>query len=245
MLLYLSSEYHPLIQFLETNQGYLAIIALAAVCGIALGWGLAAMAMSVRNARMRRRDSEQEARLLAVRTVIALDDFVGACYAAANDSPEFNPSDPGDFMFHMDDPELVLPADIDWMVLNPELVDDILWMPYRIRNVMDGLESLNIDPPGLEKYFEHRQEDFSRLGLRALDLIEKFCVAYDLIPPDRPAYYEPRAALAQKVDEMVDLRNRRRAARSRPTSEPSNITSLFNAGKRQRPQRATELDPNA
>lgn len=234
-----------MIQFLESNQGFLALVALVAICGILLGLGIAFLAMSARSGRHRRRDSEQEARLLAVRTVIALDDFVGACYAAANDAPEFNPADPGDFMFHMDDPELNLPADIDWTLIRPDLVDDILWMPYRIRNVMDGLESLTLDPPGLDKFFEHRQEDFSRLGLRALDLIEKFCLAYDLTPPDRPAYYEPRLALARKVDEMVDLRDRRRAARTRPTSEPSNITSLFNAGRRQRPQRATELDPNA
>lgn len=234
-----------MIQFLETNQGLLAIIALVAVCCVVLGWGLATIAISVRTARLGRRASEYEARLLAVRTVIALDDFVGACYAAANDSPEFNPSDPGDFIFRMDDPELVLPADIDWTVLSPELADDILWMPYRVRNVMDGLESLNIDQPGLDKFFEHRQEDFSRLGLRALNLIDKFCLAYDLTPPARPAYYEPRAALAQKVEDMVDLRNRRRAARSRPASEPTNVTALFNAGKRKRPQRSTELDPNA
>lgn len=234
-----------MIQFLETNQGLLAIIAVVAVCCVALGWGLAAIAMSVRAARFGKRALGHEARLLAVRTVIALDDFVGACYAAANDSPEFNPSDPGDFIFHMDDPELVLPADIDWTLLNPELADDILWMPYRIRNVMDGLESLNVDQPGMEKFFEHRQEDFSRLGLRALDLIDKFCLAYDLTPPARPAYYEPRAALAQKVDEMVDLRNSRKAARTRPASEPSNVTALFNASKRKRPQRTTELDPNA
>ena len=229
-------------QFFQTIPGIVVIAAMMGAAIAVIGWSVFARAQVAAEARLQGRAAEQAAHHLAVQTVIALDDFVGACHAAAYDRPDFNPADPGDFMFHMGDPALVLPKEADWSLLTPELVDEMLWMPYRIRNVMDGLESLELEPPGLDRFFEHRQEDFAKLGLRALDLIDKIVDAYDLTPPERPTYYDPRQGLQTKADEIAALRGRRHWTQMDKSGETSNVTALFNATTRQPPRREPDGD---
>ena len=54
-------------------------------------------------------------------TALALDDFVGAAYAAVHDTPEFNPANEGEFVFHTPEPVLVLPQAQDLSLLGEEL----------------------------------------------------------------------------------------------------------------------------
>lgn len=223
----------------------LIIGAILGAAGVSLGLLLSTLATRSKTERPARDNQDWAARHLAMRTVLALDDFVGGCYAAVHDNPEFNPADPGDFIFHADDPVLVLPPDADWTILKPELIDDILWMPNRARTVLDALESLDISPPDFDDYFQHRQEDFSRLGLRAMDLIEQLCAAYGLVLPDRPAYYHPRAGFEAKVAQMTALWGRRRQAQRNLPAEPSNITPLFGPVREQPAARLPESDPKA
>jgi hypothetical protein len=232
-----------LTQFFESTQGMMMVGAIAGAFGVVIGLLLAFMPIWAKTIRAERRKQDRDARYLAMRTVLALDDFVGGCYSAAHDNPEFNPVDPGDFIFHTDDPVLVLPKDADWTILKPELIDDILWMPNRARNVMDALESLDVSPPDFDNYFEHRQEGFARLGLRALDLIDKLCAVYGLMPPERPAYYHPREGLQAKVAQMTALWGRRRQAQRNLPAEPSNITPLFGSGREETTVRLPEIDP--
>ncbi len=178
-----------------------------------------------------------------MRTVIALDDFVGACQAAVNDTPDFNPADPGEFVFHTEDPHLVLPRDVDWNILKPELVEELLWMPRRVRNVLDALDSLDIEPPVFNHLFERREEDFSRLGLRALDLIEMISSEYDIVKPDRPSYHDPRRDFQERVDVILTSRNRRREVEVIPKGEASNITPLFSKSRRETSQSGLDTDP--
>ncbi len=168
-----------------------------------------------------------QARDLAMQSVLAIDDFVGACYVAAHDFPEYDVDEPENFFLHADDPALVLPKDANWSLLDRELSDEIRWLPNRLRNVRDALESIEIEPPDFNDLFEHRQDDYSRLGLRGMDLVERICAAYDLPLPTRPDYYNPRKDFLAKIREMDEFWRRRAQSARLVPDEPSNITSLF------------------
>lgn len=168
-----------------------------------------------------------DARDLAMQSVLAIDDFVGACYLAAHDFPEYDVDEPENFFLHADDPTLSLPKDADWSLLDRKLSDEIRWLPNRLRNVRDALESIEIEPPDFNDLFEHRQDDFSRLGLRGMDLVEQICAAYDLPLPIRPDYYNPRTDFLCKIQEMEEFWRRRAQSAKQVPDEPSNVTSLF------------------
>ena len=169
----------------------------------------------------------EAARDLAMQSVLVIDDFVGACYQAAHDFPEYEVDEPENFFLHADDPVLLLPKDADWTLLGRELSDEIRWLPNRLRNVHDALESIEIEPPEFNDLFEHRQEDFARLGLRAMDLIDRICAAYQLPPPSRPRYYDPRKDFNAKIREMDDFWRRRAESARQVPEEPSNVTPIF------------------
>ena len=172
-----------------------------------------------------------EARQVALRTVIALDDFVGACHAAVNDMPQFNPADPSEFLFHVEDPRLNLPRDVDWLVLDQDLAEQLQWMPNRIRNVMDGLDSLDGPSLALEVLFERREEDFARLGLRALDLMEAISARYDCGLPQRPTHFDPRQHFLDRIAAVAESRGRRLAV-ARGDNEVSNVTYLASQSRK-------------
>jgi hypothetical protein len=177
-----------------------------------------------------RRDAGQDAeaaRDLAMQSVLAIDDFVGACYIAAHDFPEYDVEEPENFFLHADDPVLVLPKDADWSLLGRELSEEIRWLPNRLRNVRDALESIEIEPPQFNDLFEHRQDDYARLGLRGMDLVERICAAHQLPLPSRPDYYDPRADFVSKMREMKEFWRRRDQSAMQVPREPSNVTPLF------------------
>ncbi|KRB49243.1 hypothetical protein ASE04_18930 [Rhizobium sp. Root708] len=167
------------------------------------------------------------ARDLAMQSVLAIDDFVGACYIVAHDFPEYDVDEPENFFLHADDPVLLLPKDADWSLLDRELSDEIRWLPNRLRNVRDALESIDIEPPQFNDLFEHRQDDYARLGLRGMDLVERICTTYQLPLPTRPDYYNPRKGFVSKIREMDEFWRRRVQSAGQVRDEPSNVTPLF------------------
>lgn len=214
------------------------------LAGILAGWAITRVSTRTAVRPKRSEAAVTEVRQLAVRTVIALDDFVGACHAAVNDTPEFNPSDPAEFVFHADDPRLFLPRDAEWSIMNRDIAEQLLWMPNRIRNVLDGLDSLDIVPPGFDDLFERREEDFSRLGIHALNLIETICSEYTVPKPERPTYYDPRQDFQSRIDTILDARSRRRQAGFSPKGDDiSNITPLFPKLRRDAAPSALDTDP--
>lgn len=206
----------------------MSISVIAVICivvGIATG-SLTAL-FYLKSREKQRSESAEQARDLAFRVVLALDDMVGGCYAAATDFPDINPDDPADLVFHAPDPTVTLPADVNWSLLTRELADDIRWLPNRLRNMIDGLDSIEIDPPDYNDLFERRQEGYSRLGLRAMDLIEKICARYDVPLPDRPDFYDPRKSFESKLQEMNNLWQRRAESARQVPAGRTNVTSLF------------------
>jgi hypothetical protein len=212
-----------LTQFFETTQAIMAIGALIGCACFAVGaFTLAAIE---RTKRSRNRHSRTEARSLAMLTALALDDFIGASYAAVHDSPEFNPMDDGEFAFHTPDPVFTLPKDADWSLFDDQLSDEIMWLSNRIKNLAYALDSLDLSGPGYDSFFERRQRGYSELASKALDIIDRLLEEFDLNLPAKPEYYRQREGFAAILQRGVESNHR--AIKAAIVSNGSNITQLF------------------
>lgn len=173
------------------------------------------------------RRPKAEARNLAMMTVLILDDFVGASYAAVHDMPEFNPMDEGEFAFHVPDPTLALPQGANWDLLDPELSEEILWLSNRVKTLSYALDSLNLSRPGYDGFFERRQEGYAGLAAEAMDLIERMLEEFDLTLPAKPDYYRQREGLVSAIQKAGEKNSRRRKADTLAHSNGSNVLQLF------------------
>ncbi|MBY5359613.1 hypothetical protein HFO97_06370 [Rhizobium leguminosarum] len=214
-----------MMQFFETTQGIMAMGALIAAGGFTAGACIPTVIQLARKQINRRPRSE--ARNLAMMTVLALDDFVGASYAAVRDVPEFNPMDEGEFAFHVPDPVLSLPRDADWKLFTTELSDEILWLSNRVKNLNYALDSLDLSRPGYDGFFEKRQEGYAGLAAEAMDLIERMLQAFGLTLPTKPDYYRQREGLVSAIQSVGERSSGRRPTGTVTQSNGSNVLYLF------------------
>ncbi|MBY5828321.1 hypothetical protein [Rhizobium ruizarguesonis] len=212
-------------QFFETTEGIMAMGALIAAGGFTVGACFPTVIQLARKQINRRPRSE--ARNLAMMTVLALDDFVGASYAAVRDTPEFNPMDEGEFAFHVPDPVLSLPKDADWKLFTTELSDEILWLSNRVKNLNYALDSLDLSRPGFDGFFEKRQEGYAGLAAEAMDLIERMLEEFGLTLPTKPDYYRQREGLVSAIQSVGERSSGRRATGTVTQSNGSNVLQLF------------------
>ncbi|MDM9627613.1 hypothetical protein QTL95_17055 [Rhizobium sp. S152] len=212
-------------QFFETTQGIMAIGALIGAGSLAAGSLIPTVFQMSRKGFNRR--AKGEARNLAMSTVLALDDFVGAAFAAVHDVPEFNPMDEGEFAFHVPDPMLVLPRDADWSVLGAEMSDEILWLSNRVKNLNYALDSLDLSSPGYDGFFERRQEGYAGLAAEAMDIIERMLQQFDLTLPAKPDYYRQREGLATAIQRAGERQSHRQKSGAVAHSNGSNVLQLF------------------
>lgn len=196
-------------EWLTTKEGNVALGALLGVGGTLISQTFIGFLGVGKELWFARRKRRWDARHLALETILLLDDFVGQCYGAAVDDPEFDPKDNTKFVFRNPLPKLVLPDSASWRLLEPKLMEEIMWLPSRFNNMRQGLNSLDRYPPDFDDYFEHRREGYSRLGLRALGLIHRLCAEYGIEAPDRPEHYNPRETFKQTIEEMERFWKRR------------------------------------
>lgn len=173
------------------------------------------------------RRPKAEVRNLAMLTVLALDDFVGASYAAVHDMPEFNPMDEGQFAFHVPDPTLALPREANWGLFNTELSEEILWLSNRVKTLSYALDSLDLSRPGYDGFFERRQEGYAGLAAEAMDIIERMLEEFDLTLPGKPDYYRQREGLVSAVQKAGENTSQRPKARTVAHPSGSNVLQLF------------------
>lgn len=212
--------------FFGTTQGIMTLGAL-------IGAGLFAAGASSRHLLkigkqiLRPGHEVRDSRNLAMLTVLALDDFVGACYAAVHDRPEFNPADEIEFAFHVPEPILALPKDADWRLLGEALGERVMWLTNRARNLENALESLDLSKADHDGFFERRVEGYARLAASAMDLIACISDEFQLNLPEKPAYYRQADGLS-KMLQHVETSSRRKAEASRiAADQESNVTPLF------------------
>lgn len=212
-----------MIDFFSTMQGLMSLGALISAGSFALGAASGSIAKMPAFFRPGRKD--RNARSLAMLTVLALDDYVGACYAAVHDKPEFNPADQVEFAFHLPEPVLNLPKEVDWQSLGDDLGEEIMWFSNRVRNHENALESLDLARKDHDGFFERRVEGYARLAARAMDLIARVCNEFDLTLPDKPDYYHQAEGLA-KILHALDRGNAEAPPLTAATGT-TNVTPLF------------------
>ena len=212
-------------QFFETTQGIMAMGAFIGAGGLASGCLLTIVIGFAKSGI--NRPQKTEARNLAMMTVLALDDFVGASYAAIHDMPEFNPMDEGEFAFHVPDPTLALPQGANWDLLDHELSEEILWLSNRVKTLSYALDSLDLSKPGYDGFFERRQEGYAGLATEAMDIIERMLEEFDLTLPAKPDFYRQREGLVSAIQKAGENNSRRRKAGPVAPSNGSNVLQLF------------------
>jgi hypothetical protein len=209
-------------QIFETSQGFVIIGAALGVAGVAIGSLLPALWSSI----SRRSRPKAEARSAAMLALLALDDFVGASYAAVHDTPEFNPSNEGEFVFHTADPSLALPAASQLSLLG-ETGEEIMWLGNRVTNLGNALDSLDLSARNFSGFFERRQEGYSVLAAKAMDLIDSLIAEFELKMPDKPDYYRQREGFVEILQSAGERQDKRKTVMATPTSNGSNVTRLF------------------
>ncbi|CAK03479.1 hypothetical protein ELG72_29285 (plasmid) [Rhizobium leguminosarum] len=212
-------------QFFETTQGIMVMGAFIGAGGLAAG-SLLPIVIRLAKSGINRRP-KAEVRNLAMLTVLALDDFVGASYAAVHDMPEFNPMDEGEFAFHVRDPSLALPQDANWGLFNTELSEEILWLSNRVKTLSYALDSLDLSRPGYDGFFERRQEGYAGLAAEAMDIIERMLEEFDLTLPAKPDYYRQREGLVSAIQKAGENNSRPPKARTLAHPSGSNVLQLF------------------
>lgn len=212
--------------FFGTTQGIMTLGALIGAGSFALGANSRAI-IKLGGVLLKPGQRDKDARNLAMLTVLALDDFVGASYAAIHDKPEFNPADEIEFAFHVPEPVLVLPKDANWQLLGDELGDQVMWLTNRAANLENALASLDLAKGDHDGFFERRVEGYARLAASAMDLIACISDRFQLTLPEKPEYYRQAEGLSKVLRDVESVGQRKTEASRGGEGEAGNVTQLF------------------
>lgn len=153
-----------------------AISASAGLVGVGLGGWLT----SRREARQERDRVQREAHYLAALVVAHLDRFADGCMSVAFDNGTSEGLPAGDDgLYHKTtvQPPVFEPLEleVDWKVLPPMLMADILQLPFRVGQLESDLENIwQVDmPPEYSDFFWSRQERYAELGLNVSELVQR------------------------------------------------------------------------
>lgn len=156
-----------------------------------------------------------------------MDDFVGSSYSAVHDTPEFNPMNEDEFVFHTPDPVLALPSPDRLELLDEEIADEIMWLGNRVLNLGRALDALDLSARNFDGFFERRREGYAVLAAQAMDLIDRLVSEYALRMPDKPDYYRQREDFVRVLQSSGESRQSTRTARQVNKTTGSNVTQLF------------------
>lgn len=212
--------------FFSTTQGIMTLGALIGAGGVAAGASSRHL-LKIGKQILRPGQKVIDSRNLAMLTVLALDDFVGACYAAVHDRPEFNPADEIEFAFHVPEPILALPKDADWRLLGEALGDQVMWLNNRARNLENALDSLDLSKADHDGFFERRVEGYARLAASAMDLIACIGDKFQLSLPEKPEYYRQAEGLSKMLQHVERASKRKAEASKAAADQGNNVTPLF------------------
>lgn len=182
-------------EFWASDVGKVAIGGLFAVTVqvvvFVLGWAKE----SYVSHKKRRLDAQH----LSIRLVVVLDKLVGDCLAAVND-PTYTGED-GYIYSSIPNPSFALPEEGDYRALPTQLMYNLMYMPNRVGSINEGLDAVWNDssPPDHDEYYYFRDEALSKLGLRAIDLIESLCAKYKIPPPEWSKYYDPKQGFLKQL----------------------------------------------
>lgn len=151
------------------REGMFAIYGV--VAGVALTW----VGEFIRLGFERNR----RARYLAIRSVIALDTFVGKCAEALTSDPEVPPNTNPDDVFDMPD-TFQIPGDVDWTSISHDLAYRILSIPQRDTEAREAVSFIFRVADGAQAS-DTRDEYYIALGLDAANIANDLRNKYNLV----------------------------------------------------------------
>lgn len=161
-----------------------------------------------RETRLRDEEIERRARHAAMIIVCLLDSFIIQCCRAASDEGEVDRE--GYTIRTSEAPTLILPEDLDWRTLRPELMYGILALPNDLASAEQTI-SAAADFASLPDYaeaFEASQMEYAKLGLAALRLVRQIREAYE-IPVREFGGWKPSEVLDRTITKVQnELRDR-------------------------------------
>lgn len=131
------------------------------------------------------RSQSRSARYLAIRVVCRLDAYIRDCAAVVNDNGTCMGEREHDGYLH---PQIPLPdppdfaTDIDWKSIDANLAYRLLSLSNDIGVANDLIQgaSNNASPPDFEELFEEREDQYSKLGLKAHTLAQELRSRYQI-----------------------------------------------------------------
>ncbi|MCA1377646.1 MULTISPECIES: hypothetical protein [unclassified Bradyrhizobium] len=168
----------------------------------------------------------KEAEYLAMRLVLIFDGLVNDCYNAVHDP--LMPDQEGISQSTVANPELTMPEG-DYKALPRPLMYEVLSMPNRLDSIKEGLASAweYSGPPDFDEFYECRKEHWSRLGLKALAVIDTLCETYKIPRPERPEYYTPWQSFQ---DEVASIAKAQRESGKRNREIAEEMTRAMESG---------------
>lgn len=167
---------------------------------------------------------KRNARHLAIRIVSVLDTYLDTCVRVVEDDglSHGQPDENGFLAAQVaTPPPPSFPEELDWKSIDHKLMYRLLLMPNEAQSANDKIASVSeyvAGPPDYDEYFEERQEQYSILGLKALELARELRKTYD-IPDSRYGDWNPVERLRearQRLDRYRKERQQRLAALPSP-----------------------------
>ncbi|MEF1172138.1 hypothetical protein [Vibrio sinaloensis] len=118
---------------------------------------------------------------LATRVVSMLEIFIDNCALVLGDDGTIGGQPTGDGAYY---PQVKTPTfeplllDVDWLSIDANLMHRILYLPNEIYMADSKIQSIwdyNPDPPEHPKIFEERYYQYSRLAIKANEIISELC----------------------------------------------------------------------
>lgn len=168
---------------------------------------------------------QKRANYLAIRVITILDTFIVRCNSVAYDDGTHH-GQPDQDGFHR--PQVELPEfdplsfDVDWKSIPSNLMYEILIFPSKIessRRIICVIDEHDYDPPEFPEYFEERQYQYSLLGIKAFEIIERLRENRK-IPLNSYHNFNPIESLNEKIKKIED---RRRVFEERYNSESNSL----------------------
>jgi hypothetical protein len=153
------------------------LIALIGILGVIIGAGLTAW----REWWMDKRRSDSDAKYLAIRVICLLDTFIqGCCDVVEDDGTSFGQVPPDGPEPQVDTPKLNFDSlQVNWNGIPTNLMHKILSLPNKI-DFVNYLIHSTWEHQGMEEVIDDRQNEYTKLGLEAFDIVKSLCKKYDI-----------------------------------------------------------------
>ena len=164
-----------------------------------------------------RQTRKKEAEYLAIRMICIFESFVDGCAAVVGDDGLYHgqPDEDGYHRVQVKTPELdVELKDVNWKSFSPQLMYEILYFPSLVKEANSFISSTfeyATSPPDFSEGFEERQYQYSTLGLKAAEIIQKLRNQYS-IPKNHISSWDMVEYMLNEKNKINELRLGRKKA---------------------------------